>query len=158
MRRGLILAAASIQAFCVVLFLIDIAEEIGTFDWNVAIEAFAVVALIVGSVITLREAQWLSRRNRAVEAELSAASGAFQETLEAHFGRWCLTPAECDVALMTVKGLSNAEIADLRGTRSGTIKAQSAAIYRKAGVASRSELMSVVIEDLIAGIGLPAAD
>ena len=53
-------------------------------------------------------------------------------------------------ALLLIKGLSLAEIAALRETREGTIKAQSNAIYRKAEVAGRAQLVSLFIEDLMA--------
>jgi DNA-binding NarL/FixJ family response regulator len=78
----------------------------------------------------------------------------FQEMIEVHFRNWGLTDAERDVALLSIKGLPIADIATMRATRAGTIKAQSAAIYRKAGVSSRAELISVVIEDLIMGLDL----
>jgi DNA-binding NarL/FixJ family response regulator len=50
--------------------------------------------------------------------------------------------------------LSIAEIAQIRATREGTIKAQCAAIYRKAGVSGRAQLLSLFIEDLMAGVVL----
>ena len=51
--------------------------------------------------------------------------------------------------------MSVADIATLRKTAAGTVKAQSAAIYRKAGVSNRAEMISVLIEDLIDGVPLP---
>ncbi|SIO31812.1 regulatory protein, luxR family [Vannielia litorea] len=62
-----------------------------------------------------------------------------------------LTPAERDVALFAMKGVSTAEIAVLRNTSEGTVKARTAAIYRKAGVTGRPQLMSHFIEDLMGG-------
>jgi DNA-binding CsgD family transcriptional regulator len=53
------------------------------------------------------------------------------------------------VALFAIKGLSTQEIAVLRATSEGTVKAQTNAIYRKAGVSGRSQLLSVFIEDLM---------
>ena len=53
------------------------------------------------------------------------------------------------MALFAIKGLSTAEIAALRQTSEGTVKAQTNAIYRKAGVSGRSQLLSVFIEDLM---------
>jgi DNA-binding CsgD family transcriptional regulator len=67
------------------------------------------------------------------------------------FDEWGLTPAERDVALFAIKGLSIADIAQLRSTSEGTVKAQTAAIYRKAGVSGRSQLLSLFIEDLMDG-------
>jgi DNA-binding NarL/FixJ family response regulator len=45
--------------------------------------------------------------------------------------------------------MSTAEIAGLRATSEGTIKAQTNAIYRKAGVTGRPQLLSLFIEDLM---------
>ncbi len=55
------------------------------------------------------------------------------------------------MALFSIKGMSLAEIAELRNTSDGTVKAQSNAIYRKAGVSGRPQLLSLFIEDLMAG-------
>jgi hypothetical protein len=53
------------------------------------------------------------------------------------------------VALFAIKGLTTAEIAALRGTSEGTVKAQTNAIYRKAGVTGRPQLLSLFIDELI---------
>ena len=50
------------------------------------------------------------------------------------------------MALFAIKGMSTAEIARLRTTSEGTVKAQTAAIYRKAGVSGRPQLLSLFIE------------
>lgn len=112
------------------------------------------VALVVGAVLALREMRKLVQRNARVERKLDAACGAFQSVIDAHFEAWGLSKAERDVALLSIKGMSNAEIARMRDTREGTIKAQSAAIYRKAGVNSRADLISALIEDLIGGLAI----
>ena len=83
------------------------------------------------------------------EERLRRASGAFMDLLQERFGEWALTKAEADVALFAIKGMSTAEIAVLRQTSEGTVKAQTNAIYRKAGVSGRSQLLSVFIEDLM---------
>lgn len=84
-----------------------------------------------------------------MEDQLRAASGAFMELMQDRFDVWGLTAAEQDVALFSIKGMSTAEIAALRGTSEGTVKAQTNAIYRKAGVTGRPQLLSLFIEDLI---------
>jgi DNA-binding CsgD family transcriptional regulator len=90
----------------------------------------------------------LRERNLAQE-RLHRASGAFMNLVDERFGEWGLTPAEKDVALFAIKGLATAEIAVLRATSEGTVKAQTNAIYRKAGVSGRSQLLSLFIEDLM---------
>ena len=47
------------------------------------------------------------------------------------------------------KGLNTRDIAEMRGTSEGTVKAQTNAIYRKAGVTGRTQLLSTFIEDLM---------
>lgn len=54
----------------------------------------------------------------------------------------CLTKAEQAVVALVVDGLSNAEIAERRGTSVHTVSNQLAAIFRKTGVGSRVELAS----------------
>lgn len=152
-RRLLFLAAAALQIGCGAVFLNDVISEWHERDSHSIGEAGAVLGLAIGAFLALREYRSLLRRNTKVERELNVASGAFQEVIEQHFDRWGLTRAERDVALFLIKGLSIADVATLRATRDGTIKAQSAAIYRKAGVSSRSELISVMVEELISGLG-----
>ena len=81
---------------------------------------------------------------------MKVASGACFELLDQNFDEWSLTPSERDVALLAIKGLSLAEIADIRNTKQGTIKAQCNAIYQKAGVSGRPQLLSLFIEELMA--------
>ncbi len=89
------------------------------------------------------------RERRAAEERLRQASGAFMDLLDERFAEWRLTRAEADVALFAIKGLSTAEIAVMRSTSEGTVKAQTNAIYRKAGVTGRPQLLSLFIEDLM---------
>ncbi|MEM9429361.1 MAG: LuxR C-terminal-related transcriptional regulator [Pseudomonadota bacterium] len=114
-----------------------------------AIEIGAALGLVIGFTIGLRALIVTLARNRMMERKLSAASRAFAELLEERFQCWGLTPAERDVAWFTLKGFSIAEIAALRETSDGTVKAQSASIYRKAGVSNRTQLLSLFIEELL---------
>ncbi len=82
---------------------------------------------------------------------LGRAQGVFMDVLNARFDEWGLTAAERDVALFAIKGMSVMDMARLRATSEGTIKSQTAAIYRKAGVTGRPMLLSVFIEDMMGG-------
>ena len=113
------------------------------------IEIGAAVGLLLGvgmGAYALRQAH---QRAGAAERRLRAASAAFSDLLEEKFTSWGLTEAERDVALFAIKGLSSADIAALRGTSEGTVKAQTNAIYRKADVTGRPQLLSLFIEDLM---------
>jgi len=137
------------------VFVTDVIIEWKHPTFHSMVEAVAVIGLGIGALLTLREYRNLVRRNTKVEHELNAVSGAFQEEIERHFRNWGLTAAERDVALLSIKGVPLVDIATIRSTREGTIKAQSAAIYRKAGVSGRAELISVVVEELISGLKPP---
>ena len=62
------------------------------------------------------------------------------------------------MALFAIKGMSTLEIAALRNTSEGTVKAQTNAIYRKAGVSGRSQLLSLFIDDLMRDDGVLRPD
>ena len=155
-RAAPYIAIFVIQALCAVFFVSDILSSVfgirsTPISWEMreAMEIGASLGLILGVVVgglMLRRA--LRERHRA-EEQLLRASGAFADLLQERFEEWGLTPSEKDVALFAIKGMSTAEIATLRSTSDGTVKAQTNAIYRKAGVTGRPQLLSLFIEDLM---------
>ncbi len=145
-----------LQLFSASFFIWDIGASLFGFrtrpiSWALRefIEISAAIGLILGLVIGAIALSRALKRNRLVENQLRAASGALAELMEERFVEWSLTPAERDVAWFTLKGFSNAEIAQMRNTSEGTVKAQSNAIFRKSGVTGRTQLMSLFIEDLL---------
>jgi DNA-binding NarL/FixJ family response regulator len=158
-RHRAIVAVTVLQAACAVYFVFDVLTELPEFraePTHPLSELLAVIALLIGTSLGFRELRRVLAQNDRMASRARAASGAFLDLMEESFSRWGLTPSERDVALLAVKGLSVAEIATLRRTQAGTVKAQSAAIYRKAGVNSRAELLSLFIEDLMSGVVLDA--
>ena len=158
-----IVAALVVQVVCAAFFVWTILESLlglPPIGWQAyeLIQIGAALGLVLGIVmggIALRRAH---RRTARVEAQLRAASGAFMDLMQERFAQWGLTAAERDVALFSIKGLSTADIAAMRETSEGTVKAQTNAIYRKAGVSGRPQLLSLFIEDLMDGpvTGRPA--
>ena len=153
--RSALVVLLLIQTLCAIYFVGDIiltilGVSVPVVEWRTreTIEIAAAVGLTTGTTLGALVLRQSLMRTRKAEAALRAASGAFMELLQERFGEWDLTPAERDVALFSVKGLSTGEIARLRETSEGTVKAQCAAIYRKAGVSGRAQLLSVFIEDL----------
>lgn len=153
-RHRALVVVTALQAACAAYFVYDILGDMRRGTLHPAIEGAVLLALVLGSLFGLRELSRALERNRRMEDGMRAASGAFLELLEESFLTWSLTPSERDVALLSIKGLSIAEIAELRQTRVGTVKAQCAAVYRKAGVGGRAELLSHFIEDLMSGLTL----
>ena len=75
-------------------------------------------------------------------------------SIDRQLDQWQLSVAEKEVAFLLLKGLSLKDIAALRGTAEKTVRAQSAAVYAKSGLAGRTELSAFFLEDLL----LPPAD
>jgi DNA-binding CsgD family transcriptional regulator len=120
------------------------------------------------------ESNRLAARWQKRERELEAASAALAQQLEvseletsrwkreagdllaglgvaidAQFERWMLTPAESEVALLLLKGLSHKEIAGVRHVGEATVRQQAQGIYRKSGLANRNDLAAFFLEDLL---------
>lgn len=156
MPRAAVAVLFAVQLLCAAVVLWDIADSIFGFrdrpiPWELreVIELGAATGLVLGLLLGALLMRRLWRRTERAETQLRAASGAFMELMAERFDEWGLTPAERDVALFAIKGMSTAEIAALRQTSEGTVKAQTAAIYRKAGVNGRPQLVSLFVEDLM---------
>ncbi len=147
----------AVQALCSTFFIWEILAGVfglrsRAIAWELRelLEIGAAVGLLLGVGVGAVYLRSVIQRNRAMETQIRRASGAFAEFLEERLTEWGLTPSERDVAWFTIKGLSIAEIASMRKTSEGTVKAQSNAIYRKAGVSGRTQLLSLFLEDLMA--------
>jgi len=153
-RQALLLAGFLVlQSVAAIFFvgdvLFDFASE--TFSLHLIIEAIIAVVLVAGVVLGALEMRRIIERAERDEAAVAAASGALGELIELRFEQWGLTVAESEVALLTLKGFDGAEIARIRGSATGTIRAQSTRVYAKAGVSNRAQFVSLFIEDLLDG-------
>ena len=155
-RRVWLILLVSVQALCAAVFVWEIVASIlglrsTPISWQAYefIEIGAATGLLLGVILGAIAIRAATLRSERAETALRAASGAFMEVLEERFNDWGLTPAERDVALFAIKGLSIQEIADVRDTSEGTVKAQTNAIYRKAGVSGRPQLLSLFIDELM---------
>lgn len=151
-----IAAIAGLQVLCAVFFVYDLLASIlglrarpPSWTWREALEIMATVGLALGVLLGFLLVRRLLQQRRRAAERLRAASGEFHDIVLDHFDAWALTPSERDVAFFMLKGLSNQEIAALRQTSEGTIKAQATAVFRKAGVSGRPQLLSLFIEELL---------
>jgi DNA-binding CsgD family transcriptional regulator len=171
-RRRSLRAPTALFAVTSVLMSIDAAADLaaGSTEWHVGLEVVLAVLTAVGAVTLLKELQ-LERRLRQVQArELEAMSadarrwqkaatewrGRYEETLlglgaaiDDQFTSWGLSPAESEVCLLLLKGLSFKEIATARGAGERTVRQQANAAYKKAGLTGRAELSAFFLEDLL---------
>lgn len=91
--------------------------------------------------LKLEAEKWRSQSKKYLEGLSKAIDDQLTE--------WKLTSSEKEVAFLLLKGLSLKEIATARSTSEKTARAQSIAIYAKAGVSGRSELSAFFLEDLL---------
>lgn len=157
MSRAVVLwSLFALQAVCCAYFLMDIAWDLlwpssfNRFADSDILETFVTIALFFGLAFTGNELRHILTRQDQLEDQIKVASGAFSEVLEARFKDWSLTSAEREIAILAIKGFSIAEMAQLRNTKQGTVKAQCASVYKKADVAGRLQLLSTFLEDLMA--------
>jgi DNA-binding CsgD family transcriptional regulator len=78
--------------------------------------------------------------------ELLAGLGV---AIDAQFERWALTPAEREVGLLLLKGLSHKEVGAVRRVGEATVRQQAQGVYRKAGLSNRNDLAAFFLEDLL---------
>ncbi len=144
-----------VQSFCAAFFVGDLVSDFleePNSEWlqpHFMLEVLANLGLVAGIVFEGAYLLRLLRRQAHAERALSVASGALQEVMEAYFEEWHLTPSEADVASFSIKGCSIAEIAELRGSAEATVKTHLNAIYRKAGVSGRGDLVNLLIEEIL---------
>jgi DNA-binding NarL/FixJ family response regulator len=71
------------------------------------------------------------------------------DAIDRQLDRWALSPAEKEVALLLLKGLSHKEIGALRNVSEATVRQQARALYAKAGLEGRHDLAAFFLEDLL---------
>ena len=154
-RNTALIGLILFQTLCAAYFVIDVVVELkreglsGLTDGHLIPEMAATLGLFIGIAFEVRSLLRMQRRQADMERSLGVAAGALADLIDAYFQTWGLTQSEQDVAGFTIKGYSIAEIAAMRGSAEGTVKSHLNGIYRKAGVAGRAQLVSLLIEDLM---------
>ena len=147
----------TVQAVCAVFFSVDVVHDtiqqggLSGLTLHLGVEVVATASLIAAIVLEARLLVRLVRRKADLEQSLAVASSEVHKVITGQFRDWKLSPAEADIAMFLVKGLGTQDIAGMRGSAEGTIKAHFNSIFRKAGVHSRAELLSLLIDRLLAG-------
>ena len=143
----------ALQTLAAVFFIGDALVDVRNAQTglHVATELVIALALLAGVAVGALQVRRLWVEGQRRQAALDIAAGALAEVTAERFRDWGLTPAEADVAVFALKGFDVAEIAGLRSAAEGTVRAQLAQVYRKAGVNSRAALACLFLEDLIPG-------
>ena len=141
----------ALQSMAALFFIVDVLDDAthGEGTRHLAIESFAVVALLVSVIVGAFQIRSLVYGARQDELAVALARGAAADLIQLRFAQWKLTKAEADVALFALKGCDVHKIADLRGAAAGTVRAQLTRVYAKAGVNSQSALIATFLDEII---------
>jgi DNA-binding CsgD family transcriptional regulator len=164
-RASTLAFAVAFFAIIVVLIGFDIVSDYraGTNARHIVTEGFVMALALVGVVLLWSQFRSVQHRAKQLDIDLQAARkqaelfkeeahdalSGLGEAIDRQFTRWSLSPAECEVGLLLLKGLSHKEIAKVRSTNETTVRQQALALYRKSGLASRAELSAFFLEDLL---------
>ena len=110
------------------------------------------IAPVVGS-LAVRHWRSLHRAVPSSSGLDDALQGAF-----AHFGRSRLTPRECQVVQLLLRGHSSRSVAERLNITPGTVKIHRNNIYKKLDISSQSELFYLFLDALGAAGGAPGED
>jgi len=158
------IATALFAAIAVVMAIDILSDARAGTDWeHLAVEGAAMAMALAGVVALWRGFREASQKAARLDVDLEAARreaerfrgearealAGLGEAIDTQFARWGLTPAEGEVALLLLKGLSHREVAELRATGEATVRQQALAVYRKAGLRNRSDLSAFFLEDLL---------
>ena len=125
--------------------------------------AIVIFAVVTAAVLIRRSYRPLTRKNRLLERQLTAAQAdakkwhdessqliaGLSTAISKQLDDWGLSAAEKEIALLLLKGLSHKEIAVIRETTEQTVRQQSASLYQKSGLTGRAELSAFFLEDLL---------
>ena len=165
---GVLLAFLGIALFAALDISSDLRE--GTTLAHVTAEAGILLVGLLGSLFMARRLVLTLRHARAVQREALELAGQLEVTraeanrwrseardlmeglgaaLDHQFERWNLSPAEKEVALLLLKGLSHKDVAEVRSVTEATARQQARAVYKKAGLSGRHDLAAFFLEDLM---------
>jgi DNA-binding CsgD family transcriptional regulator len=165
---GILLAFLGVALSAAIDIRVDLRE--GATLAHVATEGGILLVGLLGSIFMAHRLVLVLRHARAVQEEAHQLAEQLDATrVEAHrwrseardlmrglaaaldeqFDRWSLSPAEKEVALLLLKGLSHKDIAQIRSVTEATARQQARAIYKKAGLSGRHDLAAFFLEDLM---------
>lgn len=126
-------------------------------DLSIAIASLIAVGFLISKMRWKRKRIELLTRQKEIlqdiadkyKAQSQLVVTGLSTQIDEEFTNWGLSHAEREVALLLLKGLSNHEIADIRQSAEKTVRHQSTAVYKKAGLKGRGELQAYFLEDLL---------
>ncbi|ACY13895.1 helix-turn-helix transcriptional regulator [Haliangium ochraceum] len=142
----------------------------GSTVFHVGMEGAILLVGLLGAALVARKLSQITRLARLAAAEARELAGELAKSaaeaerwrdeardlmrglgqaIDEQFERWQLSPAEKEVGLLLLKGLSHREVAEARSVTEATARQQARAVYKKAGLSGRHELAAFFLEDLM---------
>lgn len=164
--RGRILAVLAVIGGIGLLITLEILEEpdmtLSEILWEL-VEPTLIVMTAAGVIYLMNRMNRQHKEQLTLirDLEVARAEGAewradmrellkgLGSAIDAQFDRWSLTPAEREVAMLLLKGLSHREIGSLRGASEATVRQQARSVYSKAELSGRAALSAFFLEDLL---------
>ena len=112
-------------------------------------EGFAVVAIGAGIWLTFQYQKILKEQAENAEQSLYYLKNDFDTLLKKKFKTWGFTDAEREIAILVLRGFTNAQIAELRETKVGTVKVQIHKLIQKTNSVSRTDFMAVFMDEFL---------
>ena len=154
--RYVFYAIVAIQSLCALFFVLDISMDV--FHWrskpvswgtHELLEISAVLGLLLGLVVSYLLFRNMRQEYKKSLSQNNALRSEFSAYIIQQFKDWDLSASEVDVAWGLIKGYTNKEIAQARGTAEGTVKVQASGVLAKAGVENRQQFIGLFIEEII---------
>ncbi len=130
----------------------------GTTLLHLLAEIAATALALAGVALLWRRMEAVRRKAAALGSDLEAARAEAERwrsetrdvlqglaaAIDRQFERWNLTPAEREIGLLLLKGLSHKEVATVRETTERTVRQQALVLYRKAGLCRANRARGVL--------------
>jgi len=163
-ERRTVLGTLAVLVAIAVLVAADLWTDWGTgaSTAHLLVEAGAIVLALAGAVALIARLRALILERRELHGALRASRAdaarwrteardllsGLGSAIDRQFERWELTPAEREVAMLLLKGLSHRDIAEMRGVSERTVRQQSHSVYGKAELEGRADLAAFFLEGL----------
>jgi DNA-binding CsgD family transcriptional regulator len=148
-----------VLGFCGLFFTIDVVMDFfstveSPLNPNTSLMHFFIESLasisIIGVIFLLMDYIKITiQREQQMQESVDQLKNGVSHVITRHLESLELSPAELEIGQLIIKGYNLNEIADLRGTSLGTVKAQSHSVYQKANISSRADLLSQCLEEIL---------
>lgn len=145
----------AVQLVCASFFLVDVLKDhsedryTGSIAVHMFIETIALLSLLAAIAVEMAAIRRNEFKKFKIDKKIQRLKSEVEGLILEQFKEWNLSQAETEIALFIAKGFNTQQIANLRGTTEGTTKVQINSILRKAGMRSRNELLSTLIDGLL---------